>query len=126
MSTTTTSPKASDAARRAQREKYVREALATLRLEDLASSKEVLALANEYIEGRLEVQQLTAAVPRLQRGRRSSKLTSRTIHTFILVPRFSAILPTFVMRSAWHALKATTVLHGSSSFTKTPLLSALT
>jgi len=34
----------------AQREKHVREALATLRLEDLAPSKEVLALANEYIE----------------------------------------------------------------------------
>jgi hypothetical protein len=53
------------AARRAQREKNVREALATLRLEDLAPSKEVLALANEYIEGCLEVQQLTTAVRRL-------------------------------------------------------------
>jgi antitoxin VbhA-like protein len=69
MSTTTTSPKASDAARRAQREKHVREALATLRLEDLAPSKEVLALANEYVEGRLEVQQLTDAVRRLHSGR---------------------------------------------------------
>ena len=47
MSITTASPKASDAARRAQREKYAREALATLRLEDLAPTKEVLALANE-------------------------------------------------------------------------------
>lgn len=69
MSTTTASPKASDAARRAQREKHVREALATLRLEDLAPSKEVLALANEYIEGRLEAKQLTTAVRRLH-GRR--------------------------------------------------------
>ncbi len=67
MSTTTTSPKGSAAARRAQREKRVREALATLRLEDLTPSKEVLALADEYIEGRLEVQQLTAAVRRLHR-----------------------------------------------------------
>lgn len=65
MSTTTTSPKASEAARRAQREKHVRQALATLRLEDLAPSKDVLALANEYIEGRLEAKQLTAAVRRL-------------------------------------------------------------
>jgi hypothetical protein len=65
MSTTTASPKTSAAARRAQREKHVREALATLRLEDLAPSKEVLALANEYIEGRLKAQQLTAAVRRL-------------------------------------------------------------
>jgi hypothetical protein len=65
MSTTTTSTKASGAARRAQREKYVREALATLRLEDSAPSKEVLALASEYIEGRLEAKQLTAAVRRL-------------------------------------------------------------
>jgi len=65
MSTTTTSPKASGGARRTRREKYVREALATLRLEDLAPTKEVLALANEYIEGRLEVKQLTAAVRRL-------------------------------------------------------------
>ena len=69
MNTTTASPRASDAARRAQREKHVREALATLRLEDLAPSKEVLALANEYIEGRLEVRQLTAAVRRLHSGR---------------------------------------------------------
>jgi len=65
VSVTTTSPKASDAARRAQREKYVREALATLRLEDLAPIKEVLALANEYIEGRLEAKELTTAVRRL-------------------------------------------------------------
>ena len=65
MSTTTTSPKASDPARRAQREKNVREVLATTRLEDLAPSKEALALANEYIEGRLEVRQLTTAVRRL-------------------------------------------------------------
>jgi len=55
-------------ARRALREKHVREALATLRLENLAPSKEVLALANEYIEGRLEAKQLTAAVRRLHSG----------------------------------------------------------
>jgi hypothetical protein len=36
-----------------------------LRLEDLATSKDVVALANEYIEGRLEAKQLTAAVKRL-------------------------------------------------------------
>jgi hypothetical protein len=47
----------------------VREALVTLRLEDLAPRKEVLALANEYVEGRLEVQQLTDAVRRLHSGR---------------------------------------------------------
>ncbi len=69
MSITSASPKASDAARRAQREKYAREALATLRLEDLAPTKEVLALANEYIEGRLEAKELTTAVRRLY-GRR--------------------------------------------------------
>ena len=69
MSITTASPNASDAARRAQREKYAREALATLRLEDLAPTKEVLALANEYIEGRLEAKELTTAVRRLY-GRR--------------------------------------------------------
>jgi hypothetical protein len=45
----------------------VREVLATLRLEDLAPSKEVMALANEYVEGRLEAKQLTAAVRRLYR-----------------------------------------------------------
>ncbi len=61
MSTTTTSPRASGAARRA----HVREALATLRLEDLAPTKEVLALANEYVEGRLEEKELTTAVGRL-------------------------------------------------------------
>ncbi len=44
----------------------------------------------------------------------------------ILVPRFSTILPIFVMTSAWNALRATTVLHRSSSFTRTPLLSVLT
>jgi len=65
MSTTTTSRKTSDAARRAQHEKNVSEALAKLRLENLTPSKEVLALANEYIEGRLEAKQLTAAVRRL-------------------------------------------------------------
>ncbi len=65
MSITTTSPKDSVAARRAQREKYVREALATLRLEDLAPTKEVLALANDYIEGHLEAKELTTAVRRL-------------------------------------------------------------
>jgi len=69
VSITSASPKASDAARRAQREKYAREALATLRLEDLAPTKEVLALANEYIEGRLEAKELTTTVRRLY-GRR--------------------------------------------------------
>jgi hypothetical protein len=69
MSITTATPKGSDAARRAQREKHVGEALATLRLEDLAPTKEVLALANEYIEGRLEAKELTTAVRRLY-GRR--------------------------------------------------------
>jgi len=69
VSITTASPNASKAARRAQREKYVREALATLRLEDLAPTKEVLALANKYIEGRLEAKELTTAVRRLY-GRR--------------------------------------------------------
>lgn len=69
MSTITTSPKASEAARRAQREKHVREALATLRLEDLTPSKEVLALASGYIEGRLEMKELTAAVRRLHGGK---------------------------------------------------------
>ncbi len=69
MSITTATPKGSDAGRRAQREKYVGEALATLRLEDLAPTKEVLALANEYIEGRLEAKELTTAVRRLY-GRR--------------------------------------------------------
>src|SRR6267378_3562203 len=34
---------------RAKRKRSVREALATLRLEDLAPSKEVMALANEYV-----------------------------------------------------------------------------
>jgi Antitoxin VbhA len=43
----------------------VREALATLRLEDLAPTKEVLALANKYIEGLLEAKELTTAVRRL-------------------------------------------------------------
>jgi hypothetical protein len=65
MSTTTVPPKRLDASSRAKRERSVREVLATLRLEDLAPSKEVLALANEYIEGRLEAKQLTAAVKRL-------------------------------------------------------------
>ena len=35
--------------------------------EDLAPSKEVMALANEYVEGRLEAKQLTTAVRRLYR-----------------------------------------------------------
>ena len=46
----------------------VREVLATLRLENLVPSKEVVALANEYIEGRLEAKKLTAAVKRLYSG----------------------------------------------------------
>jgi Antitoxin VbhA len=50
---------------RAEREMRVREVLATLRLENLAPSKEGVALANEYIEGRLEARELTAAVRRL-------------------------------------------------------------
>lgn len=65
MSIFTVSPKASDSARRAQRERNVRQTLATLRLEGLAPSEEVLALAAEYIAGRLEAKQLTAAVRRL-------------------------------------------------------------
>ena len=65
MSATTAPPKGQDASLRAKREIRVREVLATLRLEDLAPSKEVVALANEYIEGRLGAKQLTAAVKRL-------------------------------------------------------------
>jgi hypothetical protein len=65
MRTTTAPPKVRDSSLRAQREKSVREVLATLRLEDLAPSKDVVTLANEYIEGRLEAKQLTAAVKRL-------------------------------------------------------------
>ena len=67
MSTTTVPPKRLDASSRAKRQKSVLEALATLRLEDLAPSKEVMALANEYVEGRLEAKQLTVAVKRLYR-----------------------------------------------------------
>ena len=67
MSTTTTPPKRLDASSRAKRERNVREVLATLRLEDLAPSKEVVALAKEYIEGRLEAKQLTSAVKHLYR-----------------------------------------------------------
>ena len=67
MSTTTVPPKRLDASSRAKRERNVREVLATLRLEDLAPSKEVMALANEYVEGRLEAKQLAVAVKRLYR-----------------------------------------------------------
>ena len=67
MSTTTVPRKRLDASSRAKRKRSVREALATLRLEDLTPSKEVMALANEYVEGRLEAKQLTAAVRRLYR-----------------------------------------------------------
>ena len=67
MSTTTIPPKRLDASSRGKRERNVREALATLRLEDLAPSKEVMALASEYVEGRLEAKQLTVAVKRLYR-----------------------------------------------------------
>jgi hypothetical protein len=65
MSTTTAPSKHLDASSRAKRERNVHEVLATLRLENLAPSKEVIALANEYIEGRLEAKKLTAAVKRL-------------------------------------------------------------
>jgi len=65
MSTTTVPRKRLDASSRAKRKRSVREALATLRLEDPAPSKEVMALANEYIEGWLKAKQLTAAVRRL-------------------------------------------------------------
>lgn len=65
MSTVTTPLKSQEALRRAKRARNVREALATLRLEHLTPSKEVVALADEYIEGRLEPKQLTAAVRRL-------------------------------------------------------------
>jgi|SRR5882672_10011783 len=58
-------PKRLDSSSRAKRERNVHEVLATLRLENLAPSKEVVALANEYIEGRLEAKKLTAAVKRL-------------------------------------------------------------
>jgi hypothetical protein len=67
MSTTTIPPKRLDASSLAKRERSVREALATLRLKDLAPSKEVMALANEYVEGRLEPKQLTVAVKRRYR-----------------------------------------------------------
>ena len=67
MSTTTVPPKRLDASSRTRRKRSMREALATLRLEDLAPSKEVMVLANEYVEGRLEAKQLTAAVRRLYR-----------------------------------------------------------
>jgi hypothetical protein len=67
MGTTTAPPKQSDAAARAKRERIVREALATLRLEGLTPSDEVAALAKKYIEGRLAAKQLTAGVKRLYR-----------------------------------------------------------
>jgi hypothetical protein len=67
MTTTIAPPKRLDASSRAKRERNVRGALATLRLEDLAPSKEVMALANEYVEGRLEAKQFTIAVKRLYR-----------------------------------------------------------
>jgi hypothetical protein len=55
MSATTAPPKRLDASTssRAKRERSVREVLATLGLENLAP-REIVALANEYIEGRLE------------------------------------------------------------------------
>jgi hypothetical protein len=65
MSTMTAPPKTLDAASRAKREQRVREALATLRLEGLAPSNEILALASEYIAGRIAAKQLTAQVKRL-------------------------------------------------------------
>jgi hypothetical protein len=65
MNTTTAPAKRLDASSCAKRERSVREVLATLRLENLAPSKEVVRLASEYIEGRLEAKQLTAAVKRL-------------------------------------------------------------
>jgi hypothetical protein len=79
MSTTTVPPKRLDASSRAKRERSVREVLATLRLEDLAPSQEVIALANEYIEGRLEAKQLTAAVKRLYSRHWVKKATFRVI-----------------------------------------------
>jgi hypothetical protein len=68
MNTITTAPKPTEAARRARREKIVRESLATLRLEGLTPSKEVLGLAEEYVEGRIGAGELTAAVRRLHGG----------------------------------------------------------
>ena len=53
MSATTAPPKRLNASSRAKRERSVREVLATLGLENLAP-REIVALANEYIEGRLE------------------------------------------------------------------------
>ena len=47
MSTTTAPSKRLDASSRAKRERNVHEVLATLRLENLAAGKEVIALANE-------------------------------------------------------------------------------
>jgi antitoxin VbhA-like protein len=64
MSTTTAPPKGLDATARAKRLRNVREALATLRLEGLAPSNELLALADEYIAGRIAAKQLTAQVKR--------------------------------------------------------------
>jgi hypothetical protein len=67
MGTTTVPPKNSEAGLRLRRERSVREALATLRLEGLAPTKQVLALADEYIAGRLAAKELTAAVRRLHK-----------------------------------------------------------
>ena len=67
MSITSVPPNRVDSSSRAKRERGVREALAALRLEGLAPSKEVLALANEYVEGRVEAKQLTVAVKRMYR-----------------------------------------------------------
>jgi hypothetical protein len=47
MNTTTAPPKRLDASSRAKRERSVRAVLATLRLENLAPSKEVVTLASE-------------------------------------------------------------------------------
>jgi hypothetical protein len=49
MSTTTVPPKRLDASSRAKRERSVRDVLATLRLEGLAPSKEVIAVAGELL-----------------------------------------------------------------------------
>src|SRR5260370_34899852 len=72
MNTTTAPPKRLDASSRAKRERSVREVLATLRLENLAPSKEVVRLASEYIEGRLEAKQRTVAAEHTL-GRQSVK-----------------------------------------------------
>jgi hypothetical protein len=60
MSTTTAHSKRLDASSRAKRERNVHEVLATLRLENLAPSKEVVALANEYIVSAIRLEETSS------------------------------------------------------------------